>query len=512
MSAAQLQLLDEYPVLRERVIADAWANGDLSWKLKRYQRPAYFAIKAAMADPLVLKYCVNISRRWGKTFVLCLIASELAQRVAKARIRFAAPELDELMERVVPIMDQIHEDCPEHLRPVWRPSRKVWIWPNGARMVAAGVNRQGFRKLRGSGAELALIDEGGFIDGVDKLIGDVLIPQLVGTRGTLIGGSTPPDSAAHEFVDFHDACKADGNLFHADIHSTDWPQWEIDLHASECGGTDTVRFRREWLAEYVTDSELQIIPDWIRSTRETPSPYVRAAPEDVYRRFWRRYTIMDIGATRRDFTCVLFGHYNFAEARFYVERELVDRKLPRMKSGPLAKRIREIERELWGANCPANRTAADDSDDMDAIECPRRFADNNDPRLLLELATDADNPIVFMPTRKESLPRMVNRVGMWVGASRVHVDPSCEYLIDNLEKGTWKNENYIGIEFVRTTSLGHCDGVAALVYGLLNVNETTSPVPRGLHYDPARQRWRDLDEGRDTSKLAELFGPPRFDS
>jgi hypothetical protein len=507
---AARQALATRPAQRARVVQLCWARADLRYKLRAYQLAAYYAIAAAIRDRTVLKYALNMSRRWGKTFLLCLVAVEVCAKTPKARVRFAAPNLDELRERVLPIIEEIIADAPEHLRPVWRAQRKAWVFPNGARIYLAGVNNQGRKKLRGSGMELGVVDEGAFIDDVEKLVGDVLMPQTLDTRATVLMGSTPPESAAHDYVKLYRECKAEGNVYHADIYTTDATPETIELYAKECGGEDSVRFRREYGAEYVTDQALQIVPDWIAPRPGHPSPYVRAADRtSPLRRFWRRYVILDIGATGRHFTCVLFGHYNFEEARFYVERELVDNTLPRMKSGPLAAKIREVELDLW-PGCPINRNVQ--SDEEDTPECPRRWADNNDPRLLIEMARDPDHPLVFTPTHKESLPRMVNRLGMWVAASRVHVDPGCTYLLDNLADGTWKDEKHIGLEFIQTSTLGHCDGIASLMYGVLNINETRSPVPRGLHYDPRRQRWREIDEGRNTDALAEMFGPPRMDS
>lgn len=485
-----LATINSNPALREAIVAQAWERGELGYLLREYQVPAYEASKAAIADPGVLKFALDISRRWGKTFVLCLIAIEVAITTPKARVRFAAPTLDELAERVIPICEEILEDCPEHLRPVWRRQRKAFIFPNGAVIRLAGVNNQGARKLRGSGAELFIVDEGGFIDEVEKLIKQVATPQLLDTGGTLIGGSTPPDSPAHEYCDFYRDCKAAGNWFHADVYTMGLPPEKIDLFAVDAGGYESVTFRREYLSEYVADSELVIIPDF------KPALHVRAVPKPDTYPFWQKYVAMDIGATARDFTAVIFGHYHYLEARCYVERVLIDRKLPRMLTPALAKEIRRIETELWGAHAS-----------------PRRVADNNNVELLVELATDAFNPVTFMPTSKDELPAMVNNLCDWFHRGRMIVgdDPSCEPLVDCLRDGTWKGVKWIGREFDRTNTLGHCDATAALIYFARNVVEGgTSPIPAswGLGPDQLRLR-RETDQQR---TLNEWYGEGRFDA
>lgn len=480
--------IQQHPAVRALWVRESWRRGALGWKLRLYQLPAYFAVWAAINNPLVLKFCLNINRRWGKTFLLSLIAIELCMRKTSCRVRFAAPTLDELRERILPIFEEILQDCPAEMRPVWRAQRKAWIFPNGARIYLAGVNNQGARKLRGSGADLCIVDEGGFIDEVEKLIDDVMIPQLLDTHGTLIGGSTPPDSAAHEFVSFHDDCYASGNLFHADIYSMGLEQWEVDTFATAAGGYDSIRFRREWLAEYVTDVELQIIPDFDKTKHVGPPRASKLS------KFWQGYTAMDIGATRRDFTAVLFAHYDFEEARLYVRRELIDKKLPRLKTPELAKKITAQERALWGKHA-----------------APHRWADNNNVELLMDLATDDVFPVRFDPTSKDELPSMVNKLRVWVKTGRVVVDPACTNLIDCLAKGTWRAHDdgrYIGVEFARSTSLGHLDALAALIYMVRNIDEMTNPVPADHAYDPTRQMWRDRDQLQSHElELAEYFEP-----
>lgn len=488
--AQALAWIEQTPGADDWIRAEAWRLGQLDYLLRDYQLPGYHAAKAAIADPTVLKFALDISRRWGKTFVLCLIAIELAVTTPNARIRFAAPTLDELAERVIPICEEILADCPEHLRPVWRRQRKAFIFPNGALIRLAGVNNQGARKLRGSGAELFIIDEGGFIDEVTKLIKSVAIPQLLDTHGTLLGGSTPPESPAHEYVDFYRECKAAGNWYHADVYSmvTEALTPEtVDMFAADCGGYGTVTFRREYLSEYVADEELVVIPDFRQELHVRPVPMPDTYP------FWHKYVAMDIGATRRDFTAVLFAHYHYKEATVYVERVLIDSKLPRMRSPQLAKAIRAIECDLWGEHA-----------------APSRWSDNNNVELLVELATDPDHPVMFRPTSKDELPAMVQNARDWFARNRVAIGTheSCKQLAECVRDGTWKGTDWIGREFDRTSTLGHLDALAALIYLLRNIDERqASPIPANWGLGPDQLRIRRETE-RDRT-LDDWYGRPR---
>lgn len=488
--------------LRAEFVAKAWSVGKLSYLLRGYQKVVYWAIWAALSNPRTLKYALNISRRWGKTFLLCLIAVEMCLRKTGAQVRFAAPTGLELRKRIRPIMRTILRDCPDHLRPQWNGQDKVWIFPNDSEFHIAGVNGGHVDDLRGSGCDLAVIDEGGFIDEVDTLVGDVLMPQTLDTGGTLVGCSTPPKSPAHEYVDFYKACRDEGNLYFADIETmSTLPKWKRAAYAKECGGEGTIRWRREYGAEYITDVEIQVIPDWIahRPEKLQPSPYVTAAPVCEYFPFWRRYVTMDLGATRRDFTAVLFSHYNFQQRCLYVERELIDSTLPRKESGELAAAISKIERDLWG---PEDKRACGDL---------VRYSDNNNIDLLIQLMRDPEHPIAFSAVSKTELPTMVDNLRSWVKAGRVRVDPSCTNLIECLQDGTWKDDDWIGREFDRTTKLGHLDALAALIYQVLNVNEHDNPIPRDYGFNPTHQQWRRGESADpDREKLNDAFGTPQL--
>jgi hypothetical protein len=281
--------------------------------------------------------------------------------------------------------------------------------------------------------------------------------------------------------------KMDGNWYHATIHDTDLTAAEIDVLMRAAGGAHSVTWRREYLAEFVVDTELQVIPEW-------RPEYVRVDVDGPLHKYWHKHVALDIGATRRDFQAVLFAHYAFDRAHLHVKRELIDTELPRWPTDELGAKIRKQEAELWGEQFS-----------------PRmRVADNNNKDMLIQLA-QAGMP--FQPTTKDELPSMVNKVRMWVNAGRISVDPSCKNLINCLEAGIWKNQDYIGREFDRNETLGHLDALAALIYMVRHIDENTNPVPRDLGFDrqnqsPPRSGW---PQDETTATLRGLFTPKRVD-
>lgn len=380
-------------------------------------------------------------------------------------------------------MRKILEDCPEDLRPTWRSQDRLWQWPNGSQQHMYGVNDGHADDHRGAPADVAFPDECGYISDFRYLVDSVLMPMTIRTGGTIIGSSTPPKTTAHSYVPWALANKMDGNWYHATIYDTDLPEAEINRLMKAAGGAQSVTWRREYLADFVVDTELQVIPDW-------RPEFVRVWEPTELDKFWHKYVGLDVGATRRDFQAVLFGHYDFQRAHLHIKRELIDTELPRWVTAELAERIRKTERELWGEQ-PAPRL---------------RIADNNNKELLVDLAQSG---MPFQPTTKDELPSMVNKVRMWVNAGRISVDPACKILIASLESGIWKDEQWIGREFDRNETLGHLDALAALIYMVRNVDESSNPIPRDWGFDPNSQAWskRTATVDPNLSALRRAFGP-----
>jgi hypothetical protein len=81
------------------LIEDGWINADLYYKLKDHQIDLYNQITKGNNK----KHVVNCSRRFGKSYTLCLIAIEHALK-SKVHVRFAAPTSKQLKEIIQPIM------------------------------------------------------------------------------------------------------------------------------------------------------------------------------------------------------------------------------------------------------------------------------------------------------------------------------------------------------------------------------------------------------------------------
>lgn len=463
------------PLSREEAIWHAWNRGSLRYKLRRYQSALYDAIWAALRDPECAKFCSNIARRFGKTTVQTIIACEVARQIPGAMIRYAAPTAKSLKKITLPIMRQVVADAPAEFAPEWKAGDSVWVFPNGSEIHIAGVNGDRADDLRGTASHLALVDEAGFVDDLKYLIGDVLMPQVLDTGGTLLLSSTPPRTPAHDYVEMAHDCADLGHYIHQDIYATNKTPAEIELLIRECGGTKTSRWKREYLAMFVIDEALAIIPEWGATfdsdLPDAKSPFVCEAPVSDLTRFWHRYVCMDTGV--RDLTAVLFGYYDFKRAKIVIEDELIING-PELTTGLLAALMEAKEGGLQGYR-----------DAHGADKVYKRVADNNNLQLIQDL--NKEHKQAFIPTSKDELIAMVNELRTWISAGKIEIHPRCVNLLGCLKNGIWKNTQSVGREFGRAGKFGHFDALAALIYLVRNIDQHVNPIPPLYGMDPTRQ-------------------------
>lgn len=462
--------------ISKAVKAELWKRGLLRWKLYDYQQPIYSLVWDWIDNRESLKHVLNIARRFGKSHTLCLVAIEYGIRHPGSQIRFGAPTAKALRKIVHPAIKQILRDCPDNLRPQWKSQDGYYSFANGSELHVSGCDNQNYENLRGQAAHLAVVDESGFVDELDYVVNDVLVPQTLTTNGVVIMSSTPPRTPAHDFYAMAMEAEKNGAYAKRTIYdNTNVDKATLDLYAKEAGGYESSTFKREYLCEFVVDAESQIIPEW----RED---FVRGADRDEYYGYWHKYAAMDIGV--RDGTALIFGHYNFKEARLYVEDEFFLRG-QEVRTDNIAHGVQAKETSLWQDQKPY-----------------RRISDNNNLILLADLGLQ--HGIHFAPTSKDELHAMVNEVRLWVKAGRLIVNPQCEHLIGCLKYGVWTEKRD---QFARSSVYGHFDGLAALVYLIRNIDQHTNPVPvthkisKYTHYIPDTEN---NSKAKDTFK--KVFG------
>jgi len=425
---------------------------DLYERLKPSQKKMFALFLGAIRR----KHVVHCSRRLGKTFLLCCLAIIFALSKPNSQIRYASVTQKSVRKMIHPIFKEIFAKYKPKYRPKWNSLEGAYVFSNGSMVHIAGVNNGHEDDLRGTAADLAIVDEAAFVDNLGYLVESVLMPQLITTGGKLIMASSSPLSPAHEFAEYIQSAKLEDYYSAYDIFQSDYTPEIIAEFCKEAGGKDSTTWKREYLNQLIVDSDYAIVP-------EMDGLVTARAPKDEFYKYYHKYNAMDLGV--RDLNVNLFAYYDFLRAKIVIERELV-MSGPEMTTPKLHKEISDIELELWK------------NERGEPIEPYRRVADNNNPLLLLDLGSI--HGMYFHSTSKDTLQAMVNNLRIWIGSGRVEIDESCKVLIDSLKFGIW-NENRS--DFARSKTLGHYDAVAAIMYLVRNIDEATNPIPVTRKFD-----------------------------
>jgi PBSX family phage terminase large subunit len=409
-----------------------------------------------------------ISRRTGKSHVLCLCATELCVRKPNAVVKYVCPKQKMVKTIVNPIMRIITEDCPIDLKPEWKEADKKYVFPNGSEIQFAGSDNGNIENLRGGFADLCLVDEAGFVDDLNYAVYSVLSPTTKTTGGKIVLASTPSREPDHDFmVDFVKQAEAEGELIKYTIYDNPMFTEEIikETVAEYPSGVDDPQFRREYLCESAMDSQVMIVPEFdavMRDiVRESPLPshydfYVSGDPATV------------------DLTHILFGHYDFMRGVLHIDDELVlDGNQINITTQDIADGIVRKEKLLYTTALTGE------------VKIPHlRVMDNSHKILINDLFKE--HGLEFIPTAKDNKEAQINKLRMMVRQGKVEIDPRCQNLIYQLKLGKW-NKSRTGFDRIKASSdkkfkANHCDGIDALIYMVRNVDFSRNPYPDNYIY------------------------------
>ncbi len=435
-----------------------WLKNNLMWKLHAGQ----MVIDAAYRTVSAKIFVAICARRFGKTYWVAVISVMVARSIKNGRVKVASAFLKDVEEFIVPAFNLVMEDMPDDLRPKWNESKKKFRFPNGAEIQLVGLDRNP-NAGRGNYCDLYVFEEAAFIKNLKYLYSSVVVPMTMYRPGAkVLMITTPPQSPDHDIVDFVIKAKQESAYVELDIYKNPMATPQIiEDYKRECL-TDT-DWKREYLCQFVTDRTKAILPEMI------DYDYKRGPKSEFYDTL-HKYVGMDLGV--RDLNVTLFGYYDFPRAKVVIEREHV-MSGPNMTTPILHSAISRIEMELWNGKEPF-----------------KRVADNNNPLLLLDLGSIHN--MFFHSTSKDSLHAMVNHLRVWLAGGRIEIDESCKTLIDSLKFGIW---NETRAEFARSKALGHYDALAALMYLVRNINESTNPIPVKVGFDQIDTRIDEKMEG-----------------
>ena len=418
-----------------------WPLGELKWKLKPHQHSLYELYRLTDHRKIVF----HCSRRIGKSYSLLTLAAEECLR-GRVRVPYAAPTQKNVREILIPTMQEIMHDCPRHLRPEYRSQDGKFVFKGtGSEIPLAGTDGNNADRMRGSAADLAILDEAGFMDNLRYVVHSILLPQLLTTNGRLILSSSSPISPSHDFVYFLAEAEVAGAYQKLTIHDDSRPEVleRIGEWCEESGGEESTEWQREYLCKLVTDQTLSIIPEM---TEEKANQVVRIVPRPAY---YDAYVGMDVGFV--DLTAVVFGYWDFLEARLVIEDEL---SINKMTTDDLATALKAIEARLWPERPPFLRVS------------------DVEPIVLHDLSRL--HGLHFSPTRKDDKEAAVNALRLLVAQDKLVIHPRCKNLISHLKYGVWSKNR---LKFERLDGFGHFDFVDALVYLCRNIRREKNPWP-----------------------------------
>jgi len=473
--------------IERAVKASLWRRGILDWKLREHQRPIYEHISRGGGpdrEKPATKTVLNISRQTGKSFTAVLYAVEHCLKTKYAHVQFLAATGKQMRTILLPALKKILDDCPLDIAPIPSAADGTWTFPStGAVLRFDGVDNDNAENLRGRSSTLVIFDEAGYITDLEYVVKDIVQPQFITTHGRMIIISTPPETPDHYFKTLCDQAMLEDAYLVRDVYLNgfatpeDIEQWMI-----ECGGEASTTWQREYLCQFIVDSARSVFPE---ATEERMSKMVKTVPPAGHNNC---VVGMDVGF--KDATAVLFGYYDFRQAKLMIQRELFIRG-KEVRTDTLANSIKMIESSIWGRP-PAFRVS-----DIELI-------------LLNDLVSI--HGLDFRPATKDYKEAQVNEVRLWIAAERIQIDPSCQRLIQQMKNAIWNKQRTI---FERDAD-GHYDCVDALIYLVRTLPSVVplNPYPKhaeGVH--PATH-WisdRRQEQDQDVAELSKLRQAYRSD-
>jgi hypothetical protein len=451
---------------RKKAIEKLWRMGNLDWMLK----PNQTKIKEAILTDSNKVSVVVCARRSGKSFLLLTMAIEECIRKPNTIVKFLFPHQKDAKTNIRPLMrdiiDQIEDPdaaCPNDVKPVWKEQDKMYEFPNGSVIQMAGSDGGAVESIRGGKSSLCIVDEAGFVSDLTYAVRSVLSPTVKTTRGRIIMASTPSKHANHEFVtNYMLPYLAEGRTKIFTIY--DNPNFDEEMVKETIseypGGVDNLDFKREYLCQIPNITEKSILPSLSEDA-------INDMVQEVERpKFFDSYVSMDLGF--KDLTVVLFGYYDYLNARTVIEDEIV---LEKMNTQTLADSIKAKEESLWV-----------DEIDGSPKDPYMRVSDNN--LIVINDLWKLHN-IYFIPTKKDKRDAAINALDIDIANRSIVINPRCKTLLYHMRFAEW---NTTLTDFKRLKDSpsgeikgGHADGLAALVYFHRNVQKQKNPYPLGYN-------------------------------
>lgn len=418
---------------------ELWQRGNLSYKLDSLQRTIRDTINATTYDKVL-----NLSsRQIGKSYLAAVLATEFCIQNPDSIVRLLSPTLKQTNDIIQDNLNKIVLDAPKDM---YEQQRSSYRWRIGKSSLRLGsLERSHVDSNRGGNADLLILEEDGFLNSDDcKYANDsVLGPQLLRSGGREIHITTPSED---EFHYVHDEvmplCEKNGTLFRYTVYdSPSITPTQIEKAIERCGGIDTEAFQREYLARIIRSTSLSVIPEFREDSHvahiESPSHFTHVIS-------------YDLGGSL-DFTGCVLLIYDFQRNIIIVADEFF--MPPNTGTEEIVGRGLGLEAKY-------------------KLSKPYRTMDATG-QIHIDLAQKFGYPCI-LPNKQDRLAG-IQALRKRFSDNSIVIAPHCVNLIRALKMGRWSDTKRD--DFSRNSTIGHCDMLAALIYGNRMLDTWTNPFP-----------------------------------
>lgn len=438
---AQAKLPTRESLVVEYSRNEAWRRGKISELLLDCNQKTMYEQFISSKEMKSVWVC---SRRIGKTWLLCVIAIQTCIKKPNSQVKYITSLSKSAREIVLPLIREITKKAPKEVKPKFNKMESSFSFPNGSQILLHGAEKDP-EAIRGAAADLAIVDEAGFINDLEYLVSDIINPMVIERNGRLLLSSTTPKNPEHPFVTKYMAeAQIKNTLIQRDIYSCPrFTENQLKTFIDEAGGKESETFRREYLNEIIRDIKTAVVPEFSR---------IRHVINDIQPSKYRTYYVgLDVGFS--DNTAIIFGYYDFERAKAVIQGESI---LQKAITRDIANEIQAAEKVFFPGGAEI-----------------KRFSDI-DLRLISELRIDYG--IKFKATEKQNKELIINKLRLLCAEDQIEIHSSCKNLITQLENGIWKVNKSTGARtFGRSEGLGHLDAIDALLYLIRNIDLSKLP-------------------------------------
>lgn len=421
-----------------QVIEALWKAGKLRYKLHSAQQKIYDDLQTL--PPTVREALLFISRRFGKSYLITLMACEDAIKTGKS-ILIIGPTKDQTREIISPILADIASDAPKGFVSIVKSELR---WKVGKGMVILGGFEAALESTRGRAFNNIYIEETGLADVSPEdymyTLKSVLLPTLQHSRGRILHATTPARRVDHPLHTITiPRTKLQNSFYTYTIHDNPLlTKEQIEAEIQEMGGPDSIHVRRELLCEICKDETTAIVPKFKREQVVRPTLGLKYLPVLLSG---------DFGGVKDKSVFHLIGCEESSGKIIFLDERSFEPETP---TAEIVKQLREMEGSA--------------EDLVKFVDCPGQ--------LDIDLAITHKYPI--LRPKKKAFETGITELRHAFNSDNVIIDPKCKLLILTLEHGGFNKQRN---DFSRSTELGHCDAAASAIYGVRHFFEKF-PVPK----------------------------------